>query len=69
MKITNRILSVLIVLLMLLNNGMVFAATDSLSYDAGYEAGYDYGYARQDSKVKGLDAYNDSYKDSRAMQV
>ena len=51
---------------MLLSNGMVFAATDSLSYDAGYEAGYDYGYARQDSKVNGMDAYNDSYKDSRA---
>lgn len=66
MKITNRILSILIVLLMLLNTGMAFAATDSLSYDAGYEAGYDYGYARQDEKLSALDAYNDKYKDSRA---
>lgn len=66
MKITNRILSVLLVLLMLLNTGVVFAATEGLSYDAGYEAGYDYGYARQDRKISAIDAYNDDYKDSRA---
>ena len=51
---------------MLLNTGTVFAAAESLSYNAGYEAGYDYGYARQDSKISALDAYNNNYKDSRA---
>lgn len=51
---------------MILNNGMVFAATDSLSYDAGYEAGYDYGYDRRDTKLSANDAYHDKYKDSRA---
>lgn len=66
MKITNRILPILIVLLMLLSAGRAFAATDSYSYDAGYDEGYDYGYARQNSKVSGQDAYNDSYKDSKA---
>ena len=70
MRITNRILSILTALLMLLNSGMAFAATknesDSNSYDAGYEAGYDYGYDRQDSSRTGLEAYKDSYKNSRA---
>lgn len=65
MKIINRILSILIVLLMLFNTGTVFAATDSLSYRAGYEAGYDYGYNKKDTKLSALDAYN-NYKDSRA---
>ena len=57
-------------MLILLNNGIVFAATknesDSKSYDSGYDAGYDYGYDRQDSNKSGLAAYKDSYKDSRA---
>ncbi len=65
MKIINRILSILIVLLMLINTGTVFAATDSLSYKSGYEAGYDYGYNKKDTKLSALDAYN-NYKDSRA---
>ncbi|MBP1927328.1 hypothetical protein J2Z76_003225 [Sedimentibacter acidaminivorans] len=70
MKITNKIISILIVLLMLFNTGTVFAAidTDSLSYEAGYEAGYDYGYDRKDkdTKLSANDAYQDKYKDSRA---
>jgi len=69
MKIMNRIISVLIVMLMLLSKVTAFAATDSMSYSVGYEEGYDYGYARQDSKVKALDAYNDSFKDSRAYRT
>ena len=36
MKITKKILSILLVLFMLVNNGMVFAATTE-SYDAGYD--------------------------------
>ena len=51
---------------MLLNTGIAFAATDSLSYEAGYEAGYDYGYDRKDTKLSANDAYQDKYKDSRA---
>jgi len=66
MKITNRIVSILIVLLMLFNNKTVFAATNSLSYEAGYEAGYDYGYDKKDTKLSANDAYDDKYKDSRA---
>ncbi len=65
MKITNRIISILIVLLMLLNSGTASAETDSLSYEAGYEAGYDYGYDRRDKKLSANDAYY-KYKDSRA---
>lgn len=64
MKITNRILSVLIVLLMLLSNGMVFAATTE-SYDAGYEAGYKIGYDKANSNVTARSTYRNSYKDSQ----
>ncbi|WP_312833140.1 S-layer homology domain-containing protein [Sedimentibacter saalensis] len=68
MRITNRIILILIVLLMLFNTGTVFAATGSLSYEAGYEAGYDYGYDRKDNdtKLSANDAYFDKYKDSKA---
>lgn len=66
MKITNKIMSILIALLMLLNTTVVFAAVENPSYDTGYDAGYDYGYARQNSKMSAEDAYNDYYKDSRA---
>lgn len=64
MKITNRILSILIVLLMLLNTVTVFAATDS--YDAGYDAGYDYGFDYTGRQITGRTAYNSNYRDSRA---
>jgi flagellar biosynthesis/type III secretory pathway protein FliH len=64
MKIANRILLILLVLLMLLNSGIAFAATES--YDAGYDEGYDYGYDRQNKKITALDAYIDDYKNSRA---
>lgn len=58
MKIMNRIISILIVLLMLLNTGTVFAATDSESYDAGYDAGYDYGRERRNTSISASTAYN-----------
>lgn len=64
MKITNKIVSILIVLLMLLNTGTVFAATGSDSYDAGYNAGFDYGYDNSDIKIFATTAYS-KFKNSR----
>jgi len=65
MKITNRILSVLLILLMLLSNGMVFAATTE-SYDAGYDAGYDYAYDYTGRLTSGSSVYSNNYRDSKA---
>lgn len=64
MKFTHRILSVLIVLLILLNSGMAFAAINSESYYAGYDAGYDYGYEQAGRKTSASNAYG-RFKDSR----
>lgn len=44
---------------------MVFAATDSLSYDAGYDAGYDYAYDYTGRSISGSSAYSD-FRNSRA---
>lgn len=66
MKITNRIISILIVLLMFFNTEMVFAATNSESYDAGYDAGYDYAYDYTGRVTTGSRVYSTNYLDSRA---
>ncbi len=64
MKITNKILSILIVLLLLLNTVTVFAATNSTSYEAGYDVGYDIGYDKANSNVSARSYYRNTYKDS-----
>jgi hypothetical protein len=57
-KITNRIISILLILLMLLSNGAVFAA-ESESYEAGYDEGYDYGLDESGSGLSASRAYRD----------
>ncbi len=60
---TKKILLVLLVLLIVLNNGIVFAATDS--YDAGYDAGYDYAYGYTGRYTSGSSVYSNNFRNSR----
>ena len=64
MKITKRIISIILVLLMLLANVTVFAA-ESESYEAGYDEGYDYGLDEAGSGLTASRAYRD-FEGSRA---
>ena len=64
MKIINRILSVLLVVIMLFSQVKVLAANTD-SYDAGYDAGYDYAYEYDGRLTSGSLVYSNTYKDSR----
>ncbi|MDD2447986.1 MAG: S-layer homology domain-containing protein [Tissierellia bacterium] len=61
MKMTNKILRLIITLIILLNTRVVFATTDSQSYAEGYDAGYDFGQDNDDYYEEAKDAYNYYY--------
>jgi hypothetical protein len=68
MKIINRILSVLLVVIMLFSQVKVLAANTD-SYDAGYDAGYDYAYEYDGRLTSGSLVYSNTYKDSYIVSV
>jgi hypothetical protein len=58
---TKIIVIILMTLFLVLNTGVVFAATANPSYDAGYNAGYDEGVKNADNDVDAEDILDDFY--------
>ncbi|WFA09680.1 S-layer homology domain-containing protein [Tissierella sp. Yu-01] len=62
MKMTNRILTFIITLILILNAGVAFAASD---FDSSYTAGYDAGFEAADEYEPGEYEVDDAYSEFR----